>query len=178
METTGRHLVDHWSWAAEKGLMNKNTAGALRAACAQVLSVVDDWENVDVRTLDLDDVARRFQNLRKKDFMPKSLEEYKRRFKQAVNSYLSYVEDPGAWRPHAPERSRGERRPEARGSGRDQDVPQSSPDAPARAGVVDYPFPLRDGHTARLILPRDLKMAEVKRLFAFMSTLAVDNTDI
>jgi hypothetical protein len=39
---------------------------------------------------------------------------------------------------------------------------------------VEYPFPLREGQTARLILPRDLKAAEVKRLSAFMSTLVAD----
>ena len=26
METKGKALIDHWSWAAEKGVMNRNTA--------------------------------------------------------------------------------------------------------------------------------------------------------
>jgi hypothetical protein len=33
---------------------------------------------------------------------------------------------------------------------------------------------VREGQIARLVLPRDLKTSEVKRLAAFMSTLAVD----
>jgi hypothetical protein len=35
-ETSGKAFLEHWSWAAEKGLMNKNTAGGLRSACGQV----------------------------------------------------------------------------------------------------------------------------------------------
>jgi hypothetical protein len=41
-------------------------------------------------------------------------------------------------------------------------------------GLVEYPFPIRDGQTATLRLPRDIKSAEVKRISAFMATLAVD----
>jgi len=44
----------------------------------------------------------------------------------------------------------------------------------ARLGLVDYPYPLREGETVRLMLPRDTKLAEVRRLYAFMKTLAID----
>src|SRR5689334_21415891 len=30
MDTTAKAFIEHWSWAAEKGVMNKNTAGGLR----------------------------------------------------------------------------------------------------------------------------------------------------
>ena len=73
METTGQALVDHWTWAAEKGLMNVNTAKALRASCTQVMSVLDDWQSIDVRQLDVEDAFRRFQNKRGKNFTPKQL---------------------------------------------------------------------------------------------------------
>jgi hypothetical protein len=39
---------------------------------------------------------------------------------------------------------------------------------------VEYPFPLREGRLAYLKLPVDLKATEVKRLTAFLNTLAVD----
>jgi len=92
--------------------MNRNTAATFRAACAQVLSVLDNWEAVDVRELDADEVFARFQNLRGKEFKPRSLNDYRGRFKQALKSYVSYVGDPAAWRPHAQTRddSNGSRR--------------------------------------------------------------------
>ena len=172
MDATGKALVDHWSWAAEKGVMNKNTAGGIRAAAAQVLSVLENWETVDVKTLDVEDALVRFQNLKKKDFKPAVLETYKRRFRQAVSSYLAYLEDPGGWKPRTLDRPVADRDDD----GARTTIPASRasrPEAP-QTGIVEYPFPLREGQMVRLYLPRDLKLTEVKRLTAFMATLAVD----
>jgi hypothetical protein len=175
MDTSGQHLVDHWGWAAQKGEMNKNTAAALKAACAQVLSVVEGWQQVDVKTLDVEDTLRRFENLRKKEFKPKTLDAYARRFKQALDSYLAYAHNPRGWKFQAQERAPRSRRtpnqvPQV-GQEAEYTGPSGSPDT---AALVEYPFPLRQDVTIRLALPRDLNMAEVKRLTAFMSTLALD----
>ena len=121
------------------------------------------------KTLDIEDALTRFQNLRKKDFKPAVLETYKRRFRQAVASYLSYLEDPGAWKPRTVDRpvAIGDKDPER------AEVQPAKREAPS-SKMVDYPFPVRDGETARLILPRDLRAAEAKRLSAFMATLVVE----
>lgn len=174
MDTTGKSLVEHWDWASSKGLMNKNTAAALRAASAQVLGVLDDWENVDITTLDPNDVVTRFKHLRAKKFAPQSLEKYEQRFKQALTSYLAYVRDPGAWRPNVRRQKSAKKATDAATGESQQRNESPSRVEPPRTGLVDYPFPLRDGHTVRLMLPRDLKLSEVKRLTAFMNTLAVD----
>ncbi len=173
MEATGKALVDHWEWAASKGIMNKNTAMGLRTACVQVLSVVDDWESVDIRNLDIEETLTRFQNLRSKQFKPQVLEEYKRRFRQAVSSFLEYLEDPGNWNPTT-------RKPTGRAPRSDRETSRTQEPAALSgrelpsAGLVEYPFPLREDQNVRLVLPRDLKKSEVKRLAAFMNTLAVD----
>jgi len=175
METTGKALVDHWSWAAEKGLMNRNTAGGMRSACAGVLSVLGDLDAIDVKTLDVEQALVQFQNLKAKGFKPKVLETYKRRFRQGVASYLSYVEDPGGWKPRTLERPA----PQERNGNHEGESKPETPSRPTRQelpqlGFVEYPYPVREGQIARLILPRDLKMTEVKRLSAFMATLAAD----
>lgn len=173
MDSTGQAFLDHWNWAAKKGVMNTNTAGAMRAAVSQVLGVLDNWQEIDVKTVDVEGTLLRFQNLRKAKFKPSVLETYKRRFRQAVTSYLSYLEDPGGWKPRTVERQAGSdknaspERPVESGRLLKQETPQ--------AGLVEYPFPLRDGLIARLTLPRDLRTAEVKRLGAFMSALVVDS---
>lgn len=41
-------------------------------------------------------------------------------------------------------------------------------------GLVQYVFPLRPDLDVRLILPRDLTMAEVRRLEAFLHALQAD----
>lgn len=172
MEATGKALVDHWNWAAEKGVMNKNTAAGLRAACTQVLGALDDGESVDIKSLDVDGTLVRFQNLKKANFKPAVLDTYKRRFRQAVASYLKYLEDPAGWKPRTVDRVAASEK--GNGEGRGSEVARLTKHEIPQAGLVEYPFPLREGQIARLVLPRDLQSSEVKRLSAFMSTLVVD----
>src|SRR5947207_1883583 len=70
MDASSKALLHHWRWAAEKGLMNTNTAGGIRAACAQVIGVLDEQEQADVTQLDVEAVLKRFENLKAKDFKP------------------------------------------------------------------------------------------------------------
>lgn len=173
MEATGKALVEHWEWAASKGIMNKNTAMSLRTACVQVLSVVDDWESVDIRNLDIEETLTRFQNLRSKQFKPQVLEAYKRRFRQAVSSFLEYLGDPGNWNPTTRKPTARVPRSDRETSRTQEPAAMSGRELPS-AGLVEYPFPLREDQIVRLVLPRDLRKSEVKRLAAFMNTLAVD----
>jgi hypothetical protein len=170
METNGKAFLHHWRWAAEKGLMNRNTADGIRSAGAQVLSVLDEKEREDVTALDVEAVLKRFENLKAKEFKPKVLETYKSRFRTGVASFRAYLKDPGGWKSGIVERP--PRVKEGDGVGR-ATVEASVQPLPG-TGLVEYPFPLREGQTARLVLPRDLKTAEVKRLSAFMSTLVAD----
>jgi hypothetical protein len=178
-ETNGKALVEHWEWAREKGLMNANTAGSLRAACSQVLSVLgEEADTVDVKKLDVEATLQRFVNLRKKDFTPESLDTYKKRFRKALASYLKYLEDPGGWKPEArPVKATGteRKRPvETNGNGHAAPEPIVTKQEMPQTGMVDYPYPIREGQIAHLVLPRDLKTSEVRRLTAFMATLAMD----
>jgi len=182
MDTSGKAFVEHWSWASEKGLMNQHTASGLRAACSQVLSIEDGWEELDVRTLEVEEILRRFTNLKSKDFKPRTVNVYKRRFMQALASFLEYVDDPAGWKPKVQERGARENAG-SRQKGRQQKEqipPQPAPthrDEMKGTNLVEYPYPLREGVMARLVLPRDLKGAEVKRLTAFMTTLVVDTEE-
>jgi len=176
METSARALIDHWSWAAQKGLMNRNTAGGLRSACSRVLEALgEDWEQMNVAELDVEETLVRFQNLKKKDFRPQVLEEYKQRFRKAIRSYLDYLANPGSWKPTAQEKPTASQR-----NGRDRKssapLAQPLPSQPSpRHGSdeIEYPFPLRSGVMARLILPKDLSRDDVSRLSAFMGMLVV-----
>jgi hypothetical protein len=177
METKGKALIEHWSWAAEKGVMNKNTAAGLRAACVQVLGVLDDPDQADVASIDIEDLLTRFQNLRKQRFKPQVLEAYKRRFRNAVKSYKDYLENPGAWKPATQDRSGGpDRRSRASNASASQSVASGtshSRTAIGSAGSEEYPFPLRPGVMARLTLPVDLTLDEARRIKAFVDMLVV-----
>lgn len=177
-DTSGKAFVEHWNRAAERGDMNPNTAGALRAASAQVLSALENWESVDIRRIDVEDAFRRFQNKRAKDFKAETLETYRRRFSQAVRLFLQWAEDPKSWKPPMRDRatrsrSSNEAEPAALPSAKRSAADTTEP-PPPRIGLMDYPFPLPGNRIALLRLPGDLKLAEVQRLNAFLTTLAVD----
>ncbi len=170
MDTSAKALIEHWPWAAKRGLMNDNTAKTLRAACAKVLGIFDDPGSVDVRQLDVEDTLRRFRNLRGKDLKPDSIEAYEQRFRQALKSFIDYVNDPGAWKFST-------RQPPRNG----HSAPKESAKAhgavvrgEANGRALDFPFPLLDGFVAHLILPRDLKTADIQRMTMFMNTLVTD----
>ena len=175
MDTTGKAFVAHWTYVGDKSIMKRNTANSLQAACRQVLSVDEGWEDLDVTQIDVDGVFKRFVNKRGRDFKPESLLAYKRRFALALKMFKEYVNDPEGWKPMTRERNALQK-----GNG-DESVEESKA-VPAKApipslaepGLIEFPFPLRGGRVARLRLPADLKMEDVRRLTAFIRALAVD----
>lgn len=174
METTGKNFVDHWSWAAKKGLMNPTTARLMRNASVQVLSALEGWEQLDVMGLDPQDALKRFRNLEGRKLKPRSLQDYRHRFELALDSYRSYVESPEAWKGPGQERPA---RPETNGTQMVRHTnrkPEILRSASVNTALVEYPFPIRD-LTAKLSLPRDLKVTEAKRLTAFIMSLAIDS---
>ena len=177
MNTTGKDLVDHWSWAAQKGLMKKNSANSLRSACSKVLSVLDDWGSIDITAIDIEDTISRFKNLQARNYKPKSLDVYGKRFQKAIESYLDYIRDPGAWKPVSRPTQSTNTNVISKSNNKEnlpKEEVQHVQQTTISRGLIDYPFPLREGVTVRLMLPRDITVNEVKRLNAFMSTLAVD----
>lgn len=175
METTGKQFVDFWSWAAQKGLMNENTAYSFSSPVRQIISVNEDWETLDVSKLDVDNLLSRFQNIKGKNFKPDSLNAYFRRFKQALEMFLEYVENPTGWK-YKGQNSQN-RKPKNSKTGKDSqnennfEMPISQ--AEGSIQMVDYPFPLREGCIVRLKLPTDLKLSEVERLNNFMRSVVI-----
>ena len=183
MNDTGKEFLEFWDWAISKGLMKKNTAKALATASRQVLSIDEDWETKKITGLDVDDIINRFINLRSMDVKPENLNTYGRRFRQAVELFLQYRQDPSNWKPRVrtssnrklrvtkPDRAKG-----LQVSHNTDEIAVSDVRASESLSLVDYPFPLRDNCILRLKLPSDLKIADVERLAAFMRTLALDFT--
>jgi hypothetical protein len=180
MDTSAKALVEHWKWAAQKGLMNGTTARIMGNACSQVLSALDDWPQLDVNGMDPDEIFRRFQNLRSKDLTPRSLSDYRRRFKQALESFREYIADPTAWK--GPGQERRARQPQLDGASEKPLKKQATvrPPPQTRTGrveapeLIEYPYPLRSDLMVRILLPRDLRLIEAKRLGSYITTLAVD----
>ncbi len=178
MEPTGRGLVDFWAFAAEKGLMNANTAGSLRSACKEVLTALEgeDWEGINVRTLSVDDAVQRFERLRMNKFKPSSLSVYKSRFKNAVMMFLAYLDDPSGWR-YTAERPARERKKQTERGQEFKDGTREAmrvADLPANVQLIEYPFPLRPNVIVTLQLPADMTHREAERLGTYLKSLAYE----
>ena len=178
MDTSGRAFIDHWDWAVTKGLMNQGTAHSLKSSSLQVISILEDWEQIDVRALDVEDTLNRFKNLKSKNLRPRSLQVYAQRFRQAVASFLEYADDPSTWKPSNRQSSNKARETssEPRATRKVSPSPKEHSQAPSvhSSGLIEYPYPLRDNMIVHLSLPSDLKIGEVRRLAAFMRTLTTE----
>jgi hypothetical protein len=174
MQTSSKALLDHWRYAADKGLMNRNTAAGIRAAVGQVIKVLEAGEQEDVTTLDVEGVLTRFTNLNATKFKPNVLETYKNRFRAAVASFAAFVRDPSTWKPGITERpqQRGKRNGNGNGNHHAETV-EAIVQPPVQTGLIEYPFPI-GGTTAKFQLPREIKLVDAKRIYAFLSALAVD----
>lgn len=177
IDTSGQALLDFWKRRGETGEVNQNTASSYRGACALVLAVLENWQTTDVRSIDPEELFRRFVNKNAQKFKQESLKSYSRRWPTAFRSFLEYAKDPTAWKPplSAALPTAKKEKPQTlheEAAALYEETTGLKP--PSVAGMVEYPFPLREGRLAYLRLPVDLKPSEVKRLTAFMNTLAVD----
>lgn len=179
-------LVGFIEMAAAKGLMNTNTALALRTACNKILE--DLGEDADVREVDVMSEVLRYNNRHPGDLSPDSLRTYEKRVRSAITHFVSYVENPMEYKPKPSGRQpNGLPRPEAKA--RDESKPKRSTEgaratpagmalvSPPVAGAVTgtslvMPFPLRHDFLVQVVLPRDLTTEEAERLCVFIRALA------
>jgi hypothetical protein len=184
---TGAGLIEFLDAAVAKGWFNVTSAKALKTASLKVLEIEIGWEDVDLRTVDIDALFQRFRNLRRNDYSDSSLKVYKTRFEQAVKMYVSRLNNDANWLSYGPSpkgtvapKVNGESAAKPRKRSTKPQVPgPAAAEVPSEAvgrlespALMRYPFPLRDDVDALLSLPRDLTKAEAARLGAFLSSLA------
>ncbi len=151
----------------------------------------EDFGDVDVQALDVDEYMTRFVNKSRGEYKPDSLNAYSNRFRKAVDAYAGYLADPMGWRPklRAPATRRS---PEGSSNGRTaaNGAATSAPVGPASAapsapttsqapaaltlGLIDYPFPMRSGQIAHLHLPSPLDKEDADRLTQFVRALVFE----
>jgi hypothetical protein len=178
---TGLAFVQHWDWVAEKGLMLPATARAIRVAVSQILRIDDNWENIDVKQLDVDGLIARFRNL--SDLAPGSLATYESRFRSGLESYLLYLDNPSSYQPKtrkpSPREDKPGSQPKSKGGsgagGGSQNSPPGFSLANTSTKLVVYPFPVRPDVFAELKLPADLTADEAMRLSAFLKAVALSD---
>ncbi|MFZ5698437.1 MAG: hypothetical protein ACOY9J_06935 [Pseudomonadota bacterium] len=178
----------------QQGLVNTNTGMGWKAACNRIFEDVPDEE--DVRTIDVDTAIKRYNNRHPGTMKPSSLKEYERRLKTAIRAFTSWVHDPSGYKPHGKSSAKGTNgkscestekgTPKKKGGTPDAiDTTGSTPATaplrqeavPARPHVIhglSLEFPMRPDFLAQVVVPRDMRADEAKRLSRFIMTLAQD----
>jgi hypothetical protein len=173
-------LLEFIDYLANKGLMNKTTASARKAAANRVLGILDDAEANDVSKIDLDEVMTRFHNLEGAKFTPDSLNTYKSRLKSAIEDFVRYQRDPLNFRPTTQNTGRrlAERQKpagNAETSRKSVNPPVASAEAPP-ASVSILPIPIRPDLTIKIQgLPYDLTPQEALKIANVVRAMAVSD---
>lgn len=180
---TGAGLIAFLNWAIRKNELAKDTASALRTGCRKVLEAEGEWATLDIRSLDVEDLLRRFRNKeRGGDLSDKSVAVYEQRFTSTVDMYRKWLDNDADWRPARTRPTTVKRNGGSNGSmpsGAKASTglnvePASKPESLPVTGMVTYPLPIRPGVQGRLILPEDLTAKEAKRVANFVSALAFE----
>jgi hypothetical protein len=194
MQGNGQGLLEFLDRCGERGDMNAATARAFRATAKSILSVepVAPVE-IDVRTLNVDDLLERFANRRKGDYSDGSLETYRSRFRRGIGMYLGWLDDDPNWKNAGPpsaasrqptRRNNSTRKPSTKAhSVAEREVVEtvaatsaSSDGSLSESGVrlMTYDFALRPDLIVRVTLPVDLTTEDADRFASFVRVLAWD----
>lgn len=187
-DPTGEGLVHFLDFAIEKGHLKAATGQAMKSAVKEILSATqgeDEWRSVELDSLDIEDIQRRFETLRAMKFSGGSLGTYKSRFRKSLDMFNDFRASPSTWRPSIKQRDRktkakatpstpGETRQPARTPPPTGHAGAPAPASSHRPSIITYPFPIRDGVLGSLELPADLTKREAERVAAFVASLAVD----
>jgi hypothetical protein len=163
-----------------KGLVHPATAQGWRVATAKVLEELSAEELADVRRIEVETTFKEFLNRYPGRLSPASVGEYRRRVIRAIEEFVRWMEDPGAYAFRSPARSpRSDARrrldlPADAGPGSSPVRARPGAPGPARSDGITLAYPLRPDLLAQVVVPRDLTVEEARRMGAFLVTLAVD----
>lgn len=174
-------LLDFLSHTGKKGMMPAATSQALAVAARNVFGVLGPEEQKNLGALRVEDVIKRFNNKRAKDFNSTSLKVYASRVQRAVNLYEQWKENPANF--SVKTRTTSNRRKSVKTDLNDvngENLSTTATDAatthvpPGRHGTYNSSFPVGAGRVITISnIPEDLTTSEAEKLVQFVKMLAV-----
>lgn len=176
-------------YALERGLLKAETAKSRRTAVNKILEKITDEQRADVRKVNLELEAEHFANRQGAGYIPSSLLTYKSRAKTALADFVSWVDNPMAFRPSGAGNGKAGLKNGAATAKKAKTPPKvevtESPtrEAPAAAAhsapVVEqlagltFPVPIRAGLIVQLCgIPFDLTVGEAEKIAQVIRALA------
>lgn len=166
-------LLEFLEYLSRKGLANKSTVSARKAAVSRILGILDESEAADVTDLDLEAVMHRFANLEGDQYTPDSLTTYKSRTKSAIDDFVRYLENPMGFKSGRKPSKRLSSKSES--NKREVVSGQAVSEARSFREPVDFliPIPIRENVVVYLRgVPYDLSVAEANKIAAVIKAMA------
>lgn len=184
-----KNVLEYLDNLVEKGKASDGAITPLKTAFAKVVQTIDgeEWENTEVRSIDLEDYMARFTNLTMGKYSSDSLTVYKSRVNKVIGWYTQFLDKPG-WTPDVQKRNRTaksttqisnqhrENRNIPVTSFTRNDSPQSMPAIANTSNRILYPYPLSDGQLVHISLPIKLSKVDAKRIGSFIESIAIDES--
>jgi hypothetical protein len=161
-------------YLAQKGLMNKATARARKAAVNTVLSILDEEEAKDVTAIDIDHLFTRYANIAGANYKPESLNVYKGRLRAALEDFRNYLDNPMTFRPSI-QGSRRKTSEKVKQPSQPQHEPVSRATnvVPPPTSVSILPIPIRTNLVVQIQgLPYDLTPQEASKIANVIKAMA------
>lgn len=165
-------LLEFLDFLAGKGLMNKATVAARKAATNTVLGILDPSEAQDLRNIDMDDVAARFADLNGTKFKPDSVKVYKSRVSSALEDFKKFKASPQTFKP-----SIGISKTPSNPKGAKEDANIYKKVEPAETGPgITFPIPIRPDVVIKISgIPSDLTKKEASKVANVILALATES---
>jgi len=178
-------LIAFCDYLIDKGIATASAITPLKSAVRQVFETVegtDEIDEIDVRSLDVDEYLNRFQvkAMQTGRYKPESVTQYQKRFTRAMDYYSDYLTSGAVpkFKPRSVPSGRKSRSPVASDGPSPAKAsatePVVEPVGEASGGMISYPFPLEVGSLANLRLPVRLSRTDAERLAAFIRTLVFE----
>ena len=178
-------LLDFLDFAGNRGLMTKVSAQSLKSACTAIFSILDEDEPADVVAMDLDDLFRRYENIKGMEVSPNTLRAYRQRVRQAISDFERYKANPSQWKSSGVQRSNGAKKRSPRNSTTNhREVDQqaridSSDPGTLSVDEITHQFPLRRDVIVRISgVPFDVTRSEMARMTAYLSNLVAESDEV
>lgn len=159
-------VLDFLGTTAKQGYINDNTALGRKTACAKLFEVLeDDHKTVAYVRDNIDVIKTRFQNLNK-DVRGGTVDEYARRALFAVNDYMKWMADRGAWEREAGSRGKpaGDGEKKAKTPKVEKQVETAAPTAVVNANTRMVAIPIRPDFDVSTAIPKDITINEVRKI--------------
>jgi hypothetical protein len=183
---TSQGLIEYLDQLISKGKATPGSIVPLKSTLKQVLSTVvdgEEWKDINIRELDVDDFINRFKNKTIGKYSPSSYTVYQSRINKVKEWYIKFLLDPG-WAPKIEATGKIQRvktKPSISSSEstvKNDFIDTGKLEKPNSVlnDLITYPFPLREGKIVYLSLPIDLTPAEAGRLSKFLDSVSVDKS--